>query len=196
MEKIDELDAPPKIGRYYLVPSGLTEYFGFRTERKTWWPLRGPSHKDPPLRADFYHIHLDVRFLTKRQLHTVKQLYIFMSPGIYIENRDAPYNTTLPTDELLRLDYRPMLCKRLDRRKNTPSAELIAKILYKTRPNMRMKKLKCPHKGYDLRTVPEIKGCRTCPLHNLQFDDEGNVVNESVKLENAMQYWKMNGFGA
>lgn len=65
IERIDQLDAPPVIGKFYMVPATRWKW-NCTGRRKKWWPVVGPKHND----VEFFnfphqHFHTDVRFLSR-----------------------------------------------------------------------------------------------------------------------------------
>lgn len=55
------LDGPPKVGKYYRVPTIRAKFHGLEDD----WPVRGPLHQDLPYGIRDWH--LDRRFLLPRQ---------------------------------------------------------------------------------------------------------------------------------
>jgi hypothetical protein len=120
-------------------------------------PLIDHLHNDKENGQSNFHYHVDTRFIAD----------IFKD---YFNIRVDP--NKLEVDETI--EYR-WLKKYRDEIDFTTPTELISKSKLKHKC---IYKGKCPHRGYDLSQVkPDENGCKTCPLHSLKFDKNGNIIN-------------------
>ena len=61
------------LGRTYLVPCVRSVWHTF-SSRPMWLPVNGPLHDDADIiKVDFFHWHLDWRFLSRRQIRTIRE---------------------------------------------------------------------------------------------------------------------------
>lgn len=202
MQKIDELKTQPIIGEYYLVPCIIKEkivetynninadweivdgelfkpiVFTEHVKQLYIYPIINHLHNDRKTGQDYYHYHIDYRFIktiNKRSLFA-KQI----TPN-HIFTSNPRYN--LIGDNLeYKIEYHPLRCLTLHN-KGIAGAVKIEKLKHKC-----IYKGKCPHRGYSLlQEVPKresyetiengIKHIKygnviTCPLHGLKFNNE------------------------
>lgn len=163
--KIDTLPHPPEVGKYYLVPH--VQYYSCGVP-KVWVPIIPNFHEDKDL-AHGRHYHPDTRFAIPR----------FMPREFYRRN-----NTVLFELTKRRISGIPDPLNIVYKRKKclfshggvfywdpvTGFTSSNARDFY----NVHMKKLdltkmKCPHRGFDLRSCPVINGKIECPLHGLTW---------------------------
>jgi hypothetical protein len=183
LTKVDELTAPPIVGRYYWVPCidfNLIDIY---------FPIRGSLHHDVELNGCHkLHWHYDWRFMPVRLIKLMG-----MNPYDERDWEEAPIRILIKTPELnTEPVYKRLRCKRVDNEVPYPEAVYYKNALgYWTNQRNRVgfrNKLyrrykseslncnKCPHRGYDLTSVPADKrGKKECPLHGLKFNAAGKV---------------------
>ncbi len=159
--RIDTLTTPPVVGETYLVPCIIP------IGRVEWWPTLGGVHADPELGVPSDHQHYDVRFLSERQIRVLAR-------DCHVPDRDALFaagrcavKAGYITDRL----YRPKRCLRELHEQGYFGAALEARYAGET-----LLDGICPHRGANLRSVPVVDGCKTCPLHGLRWDAETGVL--------------------
>lgn len=174
IDRVDALDGPPVVGRYYLVRAIFTDRGGHR-ERPLWWPIIGTEHTD----VEFFnfvrpHYHIDVRFLTAAHLRRASWIadnaradFLARPLQRWHAERGGSFRP-LPPPEIRRMrcavaavDY--------------PYAGMKAVVaLNKSLSGQRAISSKrgwvCPHRKVALATVaPDANGIITCPLHGLRI---------------------------
>lgn len=197
MQRADELDKPPVVGRYYLVPC-LRPLEGNFPLAGVWIPVHGSIHADPEISARGRHCHVDIRFVSKRLRRRIDPFgegddRIFSIP-VWFEwwQRSVFFAGDGIQFERLKVEgpiYRQMQCRRqmpaikaFGPNPNTMTVTLRGI----HRCGVNPKRPVCPHRGYDLRTIAAINGVVTCPLHGLAFDVEtgGPMWLPALKKEN------------
>ena len=152
---LSELAEPPVVGQHYLVPCvKIHVFYGVYHEAV----LHGSWHEDAELIgfAD-HHWHIDLRFVSRNY-------YKLLS--IYGES--SAYNAVVTQDIML---GEPKLRRRRCKREFPPFRRGILPELHAAFAGRSLINGHCPHKGHDLRGIPTVDGCVTCPLHGLQFRD-------------------------
>lgn len=176
MQRVDEMQAAPVPGKFYLVPTLQYEWHGMTGV----WPVLGPKHEDREIiNFPHAHYHLDGRFLTKRQRD-------FAAWGVYtfeVQMAGKPIMQGAGMPELPSVVYRRRKCWTprvkyvtettydLDRRERTHW-------IYDLREAFQGRHLiksacgvVCPHRGAHLGSIPpDAHGVITCPLHGLRFN--------------------------
>lgn len=146
MRRIDLLRTVPVIGETYLVP--CVNVFGYRV------PIHHNLHDDVENGQHYRHYHVDSRFEGNTG--------VGMWDGRVDERTAVKFG----------IRYEPLEYKTHEDRLITNN-ELIGKIKLK---GLRCFGNRCPHRGYNLATVPWENGVRTCPLHGTQINRKGIVV--------------------
>lgn len=164
MQKIDELDKPPVVGRFYLVPCfRLAVLFD-----EEWIPVHGSAHDDPEIGVLVLHRHVDARFVSKR---LQKKLDLVQGGSSVLAVPVCDSGSVKVKSPV----YRKMKCRRtmpaIEEFGPIPG-EMTGTIRTIHRCGVNPERPVCPHRGYDLRTIPEVNGVVTCPLHGLAFDAE------------------------
>jgi Rieske [2Fe-2S] domain len=159
MIKIDQSDTPPIPGKFYLVPC-------IRVERRIegfyvgdWVPIVGGVHSDPEIGADFLHAHYDRRFVQR----------VLSSPLIVVAVRAEYGYPHFPSHDTL-IEYRRKKCWREQDKSFRNYADQVVRSLETLMPpTAKMVDFICPHRGVSLASVPQKKGCVTCPAHGLAW---------------------------
>ena len=166
MQKITELTHPPIIGETYLVPCLFSQI-----EKGRSIPVMGDFHEDAEIGFFDEHVHPDFRFFDNREfgmvinrvirdgesLHSL--VYPFRNHRFIIWEarqcfREAP---VIPVEVL-----------------NSDLMELLEQIYCDSKLTCGI----CPHKGGNLNSIaPDKHGNKVCPLHNLMWDKDGNLVS-------------------
>lgn len=178
MDKVEDLQVPPIVGRYYLVPCVAIVVADFGWSRG-FWPVIGPEHEDAKL-LNFgqRHFHVDARFLSARQLAEVNRFRhgVFSNPIC---------TTSWGVGRRLSGWRAPALRRRLCQREQPayPADGLPER--YPQLPaafaQARVKCGRCPHKGLPLSSLPREPGTDivTCPGHGLRWNlASGELIRE------------------
>jgi len=172
VKRVDELTESPVIGRTYLVPCV------FDVVSEHWIPVRGPLHDDREIIGfAAKHWHRDTRF-------AVKQREIDSDGG----NRAQIQMLRVVAEDKTTGEVRYLLRRCLSRdvdfpMKTTSSAGNVhrnpfAADLETAFEGMRLKCMKCPHRGFDLSNMkPDHKGRVVCPGHGLQWNTRTGRLN-------------------
>jgi len=167
-----------EIGKIYEVPCFV--YFD-RWYGKASLPIYNHQHNDSEIDVSHNHYHVDFRFI-KENPKFIRKIYkennnkfalftlpinrcetnyeIKKFPRMYYGNRDFGYYHNIQNLE------RP-----------TRSVTSIG-MKYNKQNDI------CPHKGFSLKDVPVINGCKTCPLHLFKWHIETGkpVIKGSLVL--------------
>lgn len=199
LQRIDELTAPPVIGKRYLVPHVLYPWLHHGEHQPRLWPVIGPKHDDDKhLQFPWQHYHVDGRFLNAREWALAGK-YIAESyaippafvtgpettiAGVPLQRvKDHRDHSVIPHPEPV---YRPRVCRRhvpyvsLVTRAESPFLRLWA--AFEGKPCSRAGGVMiCPHKGAPLSGIaPDADGNITCPLHGLRFTPDGQAVSRGA----------------
>lgn len=152
----------PEVGRYYLVPCRAVH----GTSR--WYPIHGPLHDDRDIGIAAKHHHVDLRFMSKRQILR----------WIVWRNTNLPPEVEAMTQVIgdthggrqTAVFYRKVMCKR-----QMPQFPALA---WQERIGRRfaghclnLEHPVCPHKGFSLTGLPQdADGIVTCPGHGLRWN--------------------------
>jgi hypothetical protein len=180
VQRITDMKTPPVVGETYLVPV-MTE----RDGRK--FPVMGVPHRDPELGNDWEHQHIDVRFVTDKDMsHNFwwhwretqeKQC------GFYAFNLDQSRDgggTCVPVEEPL-VCVRETFIQHADCKAETDTNRFMRTFAqekkaegFRLNPACKV----CPHRGTRLDNVKPVDGLILCPAHGMAFDEkEGTVVS-------------------
>jgi hypothetical protein len=161
-----------------MVPVVPYIYLTYRGE----WPVLGAMHTDVEhFNFPYPHYHVDVRFLTQRQVSLIESYYRHQQLSVAAIVGVQPLHRrgeALPKG-------RPILKRRKCRTAETPyvwgdQAPVLALRADYSDPAMPIAKpdgrLLCPHRKVDLSSlVPDEQGIVTCPLHGLRVDCRRNA---------------------
>lgn len=178
LQKIEELNKPPVVGKYYLVPCvDIHEEL---------IPIRLPIHDDAEyLRVPQRHVHYDFRFLSKTWLDSLEDNIAYYFKADQKETYYSSIHSIGITPDII---YKKKLCKRLPNsfpdwifNINRKFQEFEKAFLgCKLKPN-----LVCPHKGISLKSEPIKDGIVVCPGHGLAFDiSTGECVSRRKEVCN------------
>jgi hypothetical protein len=153
---LSELREPPVVGNFYRVPVVLYSWF----DRESEIPIHGSWHEDQEhIGFGHYHYHVDQRFLYERDVRRLNRAFGGRASVFFIPL----------TDNLL---LSKIVLKRRKCLREFSAIPMWFPDLVKAFTGRSIEQGRCPHKGYDLRTVrPSKDGCVTCPLHGLIFRD-------------------------
>jgi hypothetical protein len=179
LSQVDKLKEPPIVDQWYLVESVQD------IESLAYFPIRGILHNDIEiLGCDRLHWHYDWRFMSHRLMRLIG-----MNPYDERDWEDAPTRIFVKEDANNIL-YRRFKCKRtelsfpastydqdiLGKWTNKRVALKISEKLYGVYKGQYLNHNKCPHRGYDMSSVPANEdGKKKCPLHGLKFNAKGKV---------------------
>lgn len=160
LQRLDEIDHEPVVGRYYLVPCvyGRTDISEYHQD---WHPVLLPLHSDPELgeAPAVPHWHLDRRFTP-----------VHLGGESERSNRDSA-GQVVRQDEHGPIEWRKRRCVR--QMPDWPLEKNFAKRLEALCQEARLKPgcMKCPHRGTDLRNLPQRPdGTVMCPSHGLVWN--------------------------
>jgi hypothetical protein len=177
LQKVDELDTPPILGKYYLVPT--IRAFG------SWIPIVGNAHDDVELGIKQAHFHKDTRFLSVRKHKAVLRDVGCVEPydmaliiqEQYTDRREVVYTKMRCNREQLIFPAIPDL----EKDKNFPRFERI----YMDKKLSKCQR--CPHRGIDLRSIPaDGNGVKICPGHGLAWNVETGALVPRYDVNKAL----------
>lgn len=170
LQRINEMTAPPVVGKRYLVPCVHYIWLG----RRSWWPTIGPKHEDTEiLNFPWRHYHVDGRFLTQYQ-RQIADRYSYNRDWQYqVSGCPLSYGAEEPPDTVT---YRPLTCtsQAVDYPFETAQADWRPKLV-EAYDHQRLRRDAngvwiCPHRGAPLGSIkPDECGVITCPLHGLRW---------------------------
>jgi hypothetical protein len=186
MERVDEMNAPPVIGRYYFVPTVTFPYDGVTRD----WPVIGVKHADADhLKFPDQHYHFDFRFFTKRIWDKFRD-HSRDWPSTFITEVEAPHARVLSefhykTSEDPNLPdtvvYKKLRCRRDFSFLTIGRLQGFADLhnAYSGRPAIKTNNgFVCPHRHAPLSGLkPDDAGVVQCPLHGLCFN---SITGEAV----------------
>lgn len=147
--RIDAIDGPPEVGRYYLVPCATLDSGEIR-------PVLLPAHADPELGVPQKHFHNDTRFLT---LDAEGKMWA-------LANIIAERPWCRPT--AVEIKWRRRKCRRaMQLIWPTNTHPLYLKMVRKY-ADARLGD-RCPHRGFPTALMPIENGARVCPWHGLRW---------------------------
>lgn len=167
MKNIEELNNPPIIGMYYLVPCIIYDTISDEGKKHLYvYPIINNLHSDVDSGQEHEHYHLDYRFIEMQGMDdiSVKQKHS-QHTFAYNSRYDLLYHNP-HYKENYKVEYISLMCQRVNNLRITPT-ELIEIEKLK---NKCIYKNKCPHKGMDLSQVIPKDGIIQCPLHGLKFN--------------------------
>ncbi len=161
VQDIRELQTPPTIGKYYMVPVVWCRLYGVEM------PVWGDHHEDKAiLKFDMWHYHFDHRFVSRRIMDRITK------GGI---TTLALFGDVVHTSDLETYQITPIV-RRLKCRRDMfvfPHVQRTHKFINKLETSFDAAKLQggvCPHKGFNLNQCPVRDGHVVCPLHGLQWN--------------------------
>lgn len=144
----------PTIGKFYDVPCVLLRSTG------RFWPIIGTWHEDADIGVPNFHFHYDARFLSMDQ---------FASGGNSPRILGKVHINGVPGEaSCVPLVVRKRR-KALREMPEFPMAAFVTK-LEKDYADQKMKCMKCPHRGMDLKWLPTKDGTVVCNGHGLKWD--------------------------
>ena len=190
MQRIDELENPPIVGKFYKVPTVRADYFLLNDDAVTSdWPVLTPMHDDWELLGFArFHYHLDLRFILKSQIKALRKKFgyidwvekLTISPLQTSNNSKCEvgrWETKVNPDGFPAIQYLPRKCMRnqptgiwdfLEEDRGYPG------LFEKLNTEYQDKKLKpgmiCPHKGVCLKSMPVNDDLVRCPAHGLVWN--------------------------
>lgn len=165
MQKITELQHPPIIGEVYLVPCLFSQ-----AEKGRAIPVMADFHEDAEIGFFDEHIHPDFRFFNNHEFGMVINKVI--SDGESINSLVYPFRAHrfIVWEERQCFRENPEIPVEV---LNSDLMELLEQIYCRSKLNCGI----CPHKGANLNSIaPDANGNKTCPLHNLMWSADGQLV--------------------
>jgi hypothetical protein len=173
--RVDELDHPPEIGRFYLVPTIRYPLCHVVAD----WPVLGVKHADAEhFRFPHDHYHIDTRFMTcgllrKLRKRDRKEVLPGQASRLALCWRDSTGGLEFSTLPHPPVEYRRLKCV-------TPVIAYpfggVPQVLAfrEALADVSLLDTKhgpvCPHRGFRMGAIaPDENGVLTCPLHGLQF---------------------------
>jgi hypothetical protein len=191
LQKIDELKESPIVGYYYLVPCILQEGQGYdveweldkEQELKRYYVPRQPKlvvypiinhlHHDKEHGQDYYHYHIDFRFIALKKPKSNMHVHPILGPMGHIYAPSIRYDLKDDVSKDYKIEYHAFKCLR------TKQHGIAGTVYTDKLSEPYVKNNKCPHKGYDLsQETPDKDGIITCPLHGLRFKNNCLVGQE------------------
>lgn len=121
------------------------------------WPVYPNLHNDKESGQNYYHYHVDTRFLQIKDIHIIR----------------IPYNPQEPHAFI----YKKFKCQRVNELYTTNVGFISntkAAIKYSSKQCVNLNK--CPHKGFDLSNINiDEHGYKTCPLHGFRIKIDLNL---------------------
>lgn len=189
------LTEQPVIGQNYELPCvfGKPGFFsGVRSSlSEDWYPVFTPAHQDSAFMPSIHcrnkkygrsfnketqkwelrydpemekHFHIDPRFV-----HNLELLVQLPHPP-----RNISYQAVIFSQKGTSIETRTFTCERLidfSCSVQFKQASMFGQIFEDTYKDRKLKCLKCPHKGTDLRSIPpDENGIITCPNHGLRIE--------------------------
>ena len=175
-QRIDKLKAPPVVGKFYMVPCIRVTESSYLPPGL--WPITGPKHEDAELlNFPFQHFHVDVRFLTPKQVRAHGSPYGLGDGSSVRSVLVRPITVTFADGSPNSVRWSgPELAELRCRRKMPLYPEVADQPLWKqlgdAYADKRVKCGKCPHRGLPLESLPREPGTDivTCPGHGLRWD--------------------------
>lgn len=130
-----------------------------------YFPTLGTAHSDPEIGADYQHVHVDWRFVSKAQLRrSIRR--------VVTNGRTEEYVSVIVIKEAYCAgnERRKMRCKRIAF--EFPMSDAVGVPLQKIYANAVAKCDTCPHRGISLVGAPVVSGARVCPGHGLVWNLE------------------------
>jgi hypothetical protein len=175
LQRIDRLNSPPIVGKYYLVPAIWFSWGGRKPHR--WWPAIGRKHNDIQFfQFPHQHYHIDVRFANSQHIrdagrYSTSELGALLSTPI---SNPVRFPEGPPSPQ-----WRRMRCRRAE----VPYPFLQAKAIKNINKHfsgLQCKRAKtgwiCPHRNVRLGSIAPVNGVITCPLHGLCIDPVTGIV--------------------
>lgn len=170
MQKIDELTSPPVPGRFYLVPCVRVPFKTIAFKIGDWVPIIGSLHDDKEIGANFLHFHYDRRFF--KAAVPARSVIAFSRYNFIFPDLNTP------------IEYRRKKCYRLADSIFRSGTRSTVCLLEEVLPeDLLLQGTRCPHRGFDLASVPIENGCVTCPLHGLKWEIGVGLVKLSEERD-------------
>lgn len=171
--RVADLDHEPVIGRLYLVPCVVVP-FGHGEVA----PVIGRWHEDAEhIGFPQWHYHRDLRFCPW-PLHTARD--VSSAAGMVVSHGSDSNGAPIMSDEELPVVYRRRKCLRAMPEYPRGGQKIgglspcdslpILPRLWEAYRGATMRNMRCPHKGFDLRSCPVKDGVVECPLHGLRWE--------------------------
>lgn len=175
MKRIDEMTTPPEPSRFYRVPTVQMPMFGFLDI----WPVIGPWHEDREMFGfEPYHVHLDVRFLTKAQQCFIERWITHVERDWVAEAQAMPLHwPQVSTDDGLvsfeeppEIVYRRKKCQASGYAYRHRGKSAIVRLTESMQGARLGPKQICPHRDLPLGSIAhDSDGVITCPGHGLRW---------------------------
>lgn len=148
----------PVVGETYLVPCV--------EQLDDWVPILGDIHTDIELGVIKEHYHYDIRFLDDEQAWALgeyrNRLPLIQGKIHYIDTWDVFLDLPL----VMLRDFLEF----------PHSKDIRWKRFHRKYKGQKVKRNKCPHRGFDLSCVKARNGVIQCPLHGLRIDEKTQKV--------------------
>lgn len=153
------------VGKIYDVPVSESILGGLVFKKGEYFPTLGSPHSDPEIGADYQHIHVDWRFVSKSQFKRSTR-------RVGRQDRGQEYVTVIVIkQESVGFPKRmKMRCKRIAF--EFPMSDSVGVPLQKIYASAVDKCNICPHRGISLVGAPVVNGARVCPGHGLAWNLE------------------------
>lgn len=161
IQKVDELNEPIQVGKYYWVPHVLYH----QGELEVFMPVINHLHDDDVLENPV-HYHIDNRF--DHPLEFERSLGQRTTVIVYVRDYRQSIMVGMVDTHLIYLQKRCI--SDITGVYYPPNIKGPKKLYNANRNNLNLKSMKCPHKGYDLSNQPVVNGVIECPLHGYCFN--------------------------
>lgn len=190
IERVDQLSAPPVVGRFYLVPTVRYPWHGAERD----WPVMGPMHTDAEhLEFPHLHYHVDVRFVGGRELP-----YPLWLRDAAVQGAQSPLSYVYGSGDFgMRHGHPPVVYRRRKCRRSAHAYPVAIAgqsenftALWQAYAGRQCKRGRagwiCPHRQFALGSIAPEAGIITCPLHGLRIEAaSGVVIGEPVNRARA-----------
>lgn len=189
IQRIDELNEPPIIGKRYLVPHIFGPTISFKklgTPPKHLWAVLLPSHEDSKYASK-------KRFVTKEingKINVIEESYCDYKPDpnaqhhYHVDPRftnESFYESEMAINDLFHtvvfdeddggVRWIESVCLR-DMPIQSRLYTVFGEHFIDEFKNSSAKCYRCPHKGINLGSIPIKDGVITCPAHGLRFNSD------------------------
>lgn len=192
-ERIDELVAPPIVGRMYFVPTVRYPMHGIVRD----WPVMGPRHTDiEHLNFPALHYHFDHRFIAPRDFDSLfVDGWFHVSVTVHARVLSEYTRNHLPGFETLPVEpvWRRRKCQRssiayphdsIERAPRRDGFKALWGAFEGRQARRGSSGWLCPHRQYPLGAASSADGMITCPLHGLRICATTGVVMQRLREMN------------
>lgn len=197
LQRVTDLNAPPVVGSYYLVPTVTYLYDG----KVLPWPVYPSLHEDAEhLNFPWPHYHFDARFMTHRMMTFFRESWgrteaENLHAKVLQRNKSGTWSSVRPLVQQAAEDtvpHPPIVWRRMQCKRATPAYPFAGRkpllTIQAAHAGQQCRKNPagwvCPHRNYPLGShLPDADGVITCPLHGLRIRAADGVVLDRADCE-------------